>query len=216
MNGEIQVLPHHLPVLGVTQPGILRIQYIGREVSYALGAGIYEVDENGVRVIADMVDSGENINTESIAKKKEEAKAFMKQAEKDGLVSSAEYLSAEEEVLKQTALEQLAKRIWLISCEKSKNYTILRMSKDYYSILWVERNASADDIKKAYRKKAMESHPDRHGWDKAKEEEFKSINEAYAVLSDSIRKRLAMISSEVLRVVVLAEDLMVLILVISM
>jgi hypothetical protein len=57
-----------------------------------------------------MVDSGENINAESIAKKKEEAKAFMKQAEKDGLVSSAEYLSAEEEVLKQTALEQLAKR----------------------------------------------------------------------------------------------------------
>jgi F-type H+-transporting ATPase subunit epsilon len=110
MNGEIQVLPNHLPVLGVTQPGILRIQYIGREVSYALGAGIYEVDEGGVRVIADMVDSGENINTESISKKKEEAKAFMKQAEKDGLVSSAEYLSAEEEVLKQTALEQLAKR----------------------------------------------------------------------------------------------------------
>jgi F-type H+-transporting ATPase subunit epsilon len=110
MNGEIQILPNHLPVLGVTQPGILRIQYIGREVSYALWAGIYEVDENGVRVIADMVDSGENINAESIAKKKEEAKAFMKQAEKDGLVSSAEYLSAEEEVLKQTALEQLAKR----------------------------------------------------------------------------------------------------------
>ena len=110
MNGEIQVLPNHLPVLGVTQPGILRIQYIGREVSYALGAGIYEVDENGVRVIADMVDSGENINAESISKKKEEAKAFMKQAEKDWLVSSAEYLSAEEEVLKQTALEQLAKR----------------------------------------------------------------------------------------------------------
>ena len=110
INGEIQVLPNHLPVLGVTQPGILRVQYIGREVNYALGAGIYEVDENGVRVIADMVDSGENINAESIAKKKEEAKTFMKQAEKDGLVSSAEYLSAEEEVLKQTALEQLAKR----------------------------------------------------------------------------------------------------------
>ncbi|MBP7773503.1 ATP synthase F1 subunit epsilon [Candidatus Gracilibacteria bacterium] len=110
INGEIQVLPNHLPVLGVTQPGILRVQYIGREVNYALGAGIYEVDENGVRVIADMVDSGENINAESIAKKKEEAKTFMKQAEKDGLISSAEYLSAEEEVLKQTALEQLAKR----------------------------------------------------------------------------------------------------------
>jgi len=110
ISGEIQVLPNHLPVLGVTQPGILKVQYIGREVSYALGAGIYEVDENGVRVIADMVDSGETINEEAIAKKKEEAHEFMKQAQKDGLVNSAEYLAAEEEILKQTALEQLAKR----------------------------------------------------------------------------------------------------------
>ena len=62
------------------------------------------------------------------------------------------------------------------------------MSKDYYSILWVERNASPEEIKKAYRKKAMESHPDRHGWDKAKEDEFKAINEAYAVLSDAQKK----------------------------
>ena len=62
------------------------------------------------------------------------------------------------------------------------------MNKDYYSILWVDRGASADEIKKAYRKKAMESHPDRHGWDKEKEEEFKSINEAYAVLSDTQKK----------------------------
>ncbi|MCB9807312.1 ATP synthase F1 subunit epsilon [Candidatus Peribacteria bacterium] len=110
LNGEIQILPNHLPILGVTQPGILKIQYVGREVSYALGAGIYEVDENGVRVIADMVDGGENINADSIVKKKEEARALMKQAEKDGLINSAEYLNAEEEILKQTALEQLMKR----------------------------------------------------------------------------------------------------------
>ncbi len=62
------------------------------------------------------------------------------------------------------------------------------MKKDYYSILWLERNASADDIKKAYRKKAMDSHPDRHEWSKEKEEEFKIINEAYAVLSDAEKK----------------------------
>lgn len=110
INGEIQVLEHHLPVLGVTQPGILRVQYIGREVNYALGAGIYEVDENGVRVIADMVESGDSINTNSIAQKKEEANAFMVQARKNGLTNSVEYLAAEEEILKQTALEQLAKR----------------------------------------------------------------------------------------------------------
>lgn len=110
IQGEIQILPNHLSVLGVTQPGILRVQYIGQEVSYALGAGIYEVDENGVRVIADMVDRGENANADSIAQKKEEAKAYMSQARKEGLQNSAEYLVAEEEILKQTALEQLARR----------------------------------------------------------------------------------------------------------
>ncbi len=62
------------------------------------------------------------------------------------------------------------------------------MSKDYYAILWIDRNASADEIKKAYRKKAMESHPDRHGGDTEKETEFKAINEAYAVLSDPQKK----------------------------
>lgn len=110
VQGEIQVLPHHQAVMGVTQPWILKVQYIGREVPYALGAGIYEIDDSWVRVIADMVDSGENINVEQISKKKEEAKKLMKQAEEQGLVSSSEYLAAEEEILKQTALEQLAKK----------------------------------------------------------------------------------------------------------
>ncbi len=62
------------------------------------------------------------------------------------------------------------------------------MSKEYYSLLWVAENASADEIKKAYRKKAMEVHPDRHGGDKAKEAEFKKLNEAYSVLSDPQKK----------------------------
>lgn len=62
------------------------------------------------------------------------------------------------------------------------------MAYEFYDTLGVSRDASADDIKKAYRKKAMESHPDRHGGDKAKEAEFKRINEAYATLSDAQKK----------------------------
>jgi len=56
--------------------------------------------------------------------------------------------------------------------------------KDYYEILGVHRNASDTEIKKAYRKLALKCHPDRNPDDKASEERFKEINEAYACLSD--------------------------------
>lgn len=60
---------------------------------------------------------------------------------------------------------------------------------DYYDILGVNKNASADEIKKAYRKQALEWHPDRHKEDKeAAEKKFKEINEAYQVLSDPQKK----------------------------
>jgi curved DNA-binding protein len=60
--------------------------------------------------------------------------------------------------------------------------------KDYYKVLGVERNASEDDIRKAYRKLAMKYHPDRNPNDKQAEERFKEINEAYQVLSDSKKR----------------------------
>jgi curved DNA-binding protein len=60
--------------------------------------------------------------------------------------------------------------------------------KDYYKTLGVERNASEDDIRKAYRKLAMKYHPDRNPNDKQAEERFKEINEAYQVLSDATKR----------------------------
>jgi len=56
--------------------------------------------------------------------------------------------------------------------------------RDYYEVLGVPKNASADDIKKAYRKMAKECHPDLHPNDKQAEERFKELNEANEVLSD--------------------------------
>ena len=56
--------------------------------------------------------------------------------------------------------------------------------KDYYSILGLQKNASQDDIKKAYRKLAQQYHPDKNPGDASAEAKFKEINEANQVLSD--------------------------------
>lgn len=56
--------------------------------------------------------------------------------------------------------------------------------RDYYEVLEVAKNASADEIKKAYRKKAIQYHPDKNPGDKEAEEKFKEAAEAYEVLSD--------------------------------
>lgn len=62
------------------------------------------------------------------------------------------------------------------------------MKRDYYEILGVTKTASADEIKKAYRKVAMQYHPDRNPGDKSSEEKFKEAAEAYEVLSDADKK----------------------------
>ncbi|QPJ58584.1 molecular chaperone DnaJ [Candidatus Pinguicoccus supinus] len=62
------------------------------------------------------------------------------------------------------------------------------MTSDYYTLLGVTKNASTEEIKKAYRKKALKYHPDRNSGDKDAEESFKKITEAYKVLSNPEKK----------------------------
>jgi molecular chaperone DnaJ len=59
---------------------------------------------------------------------------------------------------------------------------------DYYEVLGLNKSASGNDIKKAFKKKAMKYHPDRTGNDKSAEKKFKEAKEAYDVLSDPQKK----------------------------
>ena len=62
-------------------------------------------------------------------------------------------------------------------------------ARDYYQILGVSRQAGSDDLKKAYRRLAIQYHPDRNPGDRQSEDKFKEISEAYAVLSDAENRR---------------------------
>jgi len=61
--------------------------------------------------------------------------------------------------------------------------------RDYYEVLGVEKAGSSDDIKRAYRRMAMKYHPDKNPGDKAAEEKFKEVSEAYEVLSDPSKRQ---------------------------
>ena len=69
------------------------------------------------------------------------------------------------------------------------------MDEDFYKVLGVEKNATAQEIKKAYRKLALKYHPDRNPGDKTAEEKFRKVSEAYEVLSNEEKRAKSMLRS---------------------
>src|SRR5215475_11306247 len=77
---------------------------------------------------------------------------------------------------------------WTIGRLYSRRPDSMARKRDYYEVLGVERDASADEIKSAYRKLAFKHHPDRNQGNHAAEEQFKEASEAYEVLSDDQKR----------------------------
>jgi molecular chaperone DnaJ len=76
----------------------------------------------------------------------------------------------------------------LTATQKKANVRSMPVKKDYYEILEVSRDCNSEEIKKAYRKLAIEYHPDRNPDNREAEEKFKELSEAYSVLSDSEKR----------------------------
>ena len=76
-----------------------------------------------------------------------------------------------------------------IKCKSKRKHSDKLAAKDYYQILGVKENAPVDEIKKSYRSLAKKFHPDANPNNKAAEEKFKELSEAYYVLSDAKKRR---------------------------
>lgn len=108
-QGEITVLPDHMPLIAALSPGVMVVRFDGQESSYAIGGGVLEISPDTLTVAADMVEEGEMINLDLVREKKEEARAMLEafRSSKD-TIDMDRYIEIEYEYLKESAKEQLA------------------------------------------------------------------------------------------------------------
>lgn len=108
-SGEIGVYPGHTALVWALQPGILKVETRSHVETFAIGGWVFETDGSWLSVLADMVASDQDMDTDSLLAKKEEAQRLMQEAQERWQIHAHEYIQAEKEYLKASALEQLSR-----------------------------------------------------------------------------------------------------------
>lgn len=110
-DGEITILPNHMPLITALAPGILTVRFDGKETSYAIGGGVVETSGSVLTIAADMVEESGELNLEAVRAKKEEAQKLLEiYRDTHEVMDMDRYVELEYEFLKESAKEQLATR----------------------------------------------------------------------------------------------------------
>ena len=110
-QGEIGILPEHIALVSVVVPGVLRVEHENSTEEFAIGRGVLETDGARVTIIADMIESADDIDLDTIATRKQEAEKLMNEYRSSHeTISMEKLIELEETYMKESAREMLAAR----------------------------------------------------------------------------------------------------------
>ncbi len=109
-GGTMEVLPGHEPFFAAVKPGVLRVRAAGKESSYAVGEGLLETDGKSVTLLADTIDSPDDLSQTSVAAHRAAAQKLAAELAASGTADPDTLLEAELALLRETARAQVSAR----------------------------------------------------------------------------------------------------------
>lgn len=109
-GGQMEVLPNHEPFFAAVRPGVLRVQSEGKEFVFAVGEGILQTDGKFVTLLADIIESPDDLVSVDVASRRAEAQKIMTDMTASGTVDPDVLLEAEIALLHETARAQISVR----------------------------------------------------------------------------------------------------------